>query len=432
MGTQRKDPESLKSLLADIRNYGTISSEYTSKLLFNLTGEKVWLDSQCENCFEAILRYYIDDDKLLRLMLAVSGLSDGYRIIKKVTERREKYLEYLIREYNDERIEPDSLKKNEEDYCLEYIAKQLQKARDNKTIHSLVKQWTSETNNTQKAYADVQNIAQSEIPQTDKQNIYITINGGIHDSNVNLGNSNKINQEKKDTQNTIPTEKLKDKRLQKIHKTCGWGPERPTYTNEAPADHATFNSITNNPVFGDERDFVRIVEKKGDGEQKDVYSNDLHLKAGKQYEVVIYYHNNASATVNDEAHDFAGMAYNAKVIANFPHALAKGEKGQVSAIIEADGTDPESVWDEAYITADEAMTLHYVTASAKLHNDWDANGSTMSIHMFGREGDFLGVNELDGVIPGCYEFSGYITYTLQTVAEGDPIPDDVKIIHCLQ
>ncbi len=205
-----------------------------------------------------------------------------------------------------------------------------------------------------------------------------------------------------------------------------WGPERPTYTNEAPADHATFNSITNNPVFGDERDFVRIVEKKGDGEQKDVYSNDLHLEAGKQYEVVIYYHNNASATVNDEAHGFAGMAYNAKVIANFPHALAKGEKGQVSAIIEADGTDPESVWDEAYITADEAMTLHYVTASAKLHNDWDANGSTMSIHMFGREGDFLGVNELDGVIPGCYEFSGYITYTLQTVAEGDPIPDDVE------
>ncbi len=204
-----------------------------------------------------------------------------------------------------------------------------------------------------------------------------------------------------------------------------WGPERPTYTNKSPADHATFNSITDNPVFGDERDFVRIVEKKGEGETKDTYSNDLTLETGKQYEVVIYYHNNASSTVNDAAHNYAGMAYNAKVIANFPRALKKDEKGQVSAIITAEGTDPESVWDEAYVTASEAMTLHYVTASAKIHNDWDANGSTMSVHMFGQEGDYLGVNELNGVIPGCYEFSGYVTYTIQTVADGDPIPDDV-------
>ena len=31
-----------------------------------------------------------------------------------------------------------------------------------------------------------------------------------------------------------------------------WGPERPTYTNEKPADHAVFNSITNNAAVGDE------------------------------------------------------------------------------------------------------------------------------------------------------------------------------------
>lgn len=205
-----------------------------------------------------------------------------------------------------------------------------------------------------------------------------------------------------------------------------WGPERPTYTNKFPADHAVFNSITDNPVFGDERDFVRIVEKKADGEEKDTYSNDLHLQAGKQYEVLIVYHNNASSTLNDEAHDYKGMAYNAKVIANFPHALAKGEKGQVSAIIEADGTDPASVWDEAYVTADEAMTLHYVTASAKLHNRWGANGSTLSVKLFDPAGDYLGVNQLDGVVLGCYEFSGYITYTLATVADGEPAPDDTE------
>ena len=36
-----------------------------------------------------------------------------------------------------------------------------------------------------------------------------------------------------------------------------WGPERTTFTMEKPATYPTFNSITNNPTIGDERDFVR-------------------------------------------------------------------------------------------------------------------------------------------------------------------------------
>ena len=37
-----------------------------------------------------------------------------------------------------------------------------------------------------------------------------------------------------------------------------YGPERQTFTAENPADHVTFNSITNNPTVGDERNFVRV------------------------------------------------------------------------------------------------------------------------------------------------------------------------------
>src|SRR5664280_2316069 len=39
-----------------------------------------------------------------------------------------------------------------------------------------------------------------------------------------------------------------------------WGPIRDTFTMEHPADHITFNSITNNPNIGDERNFVGIRE----------------------------------------------------------------------------------------------------------------------------------------------------------------------------
>ncbi len=34
-----------------------------------------------------------------------------------------------------------------------------------------------------------------------------------------------------------------------------YGPERETFTIEKPASYITFNSITNNPNYGDERNF---------------------------------------------------------------------------------------------------------------------------------------------------------------------------------
>lgn len=37
-----------------------------------------------------------------------------------------------------------------------------------------------------------------------------------------------------------------------------WGPSRDTYTIENPASHNVFNSITDNPDYGDERNFLRV------------------------------------------------------------------------------------------------------------------------------------------------------------------------------
>ena len=45
-----------------------------------------------------------------------------------------------------------------------------------------------------------------------------------------------------------------------ITSVSAWGPERATFTMENPATYPTFNSITNNPTIGDERDFVRVGE----------------------------------------------------------------------------------------------------------------------------------------------------------------------------
>src|SRR3990167_10124164 len=83
-----------------------------------------------------------------------------------------------------------------------------------------------------------------------------------------------------------------------------WGPDRPTYTINNPADHVTFNSITDNPAYGDERNFVRIKDASA---ANSTYTDNIALTPGKEYEVYVYYHNNASSTLNDAAHNAKGI-----------------------------------------------------------------------------------------------------------------------------
>lgn len=191
-----------------------------------------------------------------------------------------------------------------------------------------------------------------------------------------------------------------------------WGPDRPTYTNEKPADHAVFNSITNNAAVGDERDFVRI-EEKSSGRP---YSSEIGIEAGKQYEVYIYYHNDASETYNDKAHNYVGIARDVRLASSFPHELKAGERAAVTGKITSTNANPAAVWDEAYVTAKEDMTLHYVTGSAKIYNSHETNGSILSTKLFSSTGTFLGFKELNGVIFGGIKFSGQIVYTIQTKA----------------
>jgi len=198
-----------------------------------------------------------------------------------------------------------------------------------------------------------------------------------------------------------------------------WGPERDTYTNANPAPQAVFNSITDNAAVGDERDFVRIVEVHEDG-TKDAYVNDLTIKGGHDYEVYIYYHNDASASYNTAEENYKGVARNVKVSAAFPESLKAGERGQVDAIISADRTLAPKVWDEAYITAEENVTLAYITDSAKLLNGGEANGSLLTTDLFSAEGTLLGYNVLNGVVYGCDEYSGHIVFRIRATKVVEP------------
>ena len=193
-----------------------------------------------------------------------------------------------------------------------------------------------------------------------------------------------------------------------------WGPERATYTNEVPASYATFNSITDNVAVGDERNFVRVRELGKD----ETYTDEVEVTPGHEYEVYIYYHNNATSNTNASG---LGVATNVRASSAYPTILNTSERGMISGIISWSYVTPEdpnnaqtgTVWDEAYLTTQtDGVVLRYKTGTATIHNGGKINGSVLPTALFTEKGTPLGFNKLTGTLPGCAEYSGHITYTL--------------------
>ncbi len=176
-----------------------------------------------------------------------------------------------------------------------------------------------------------------------------------------------------------------------------WGPGRATFTTAHPADYVTFNSITDNPAYGDERNFLRV---KPASASDSAYSDKTKLEAGKEYEAYIYYHNNAAANLNLVAKDTT-------LRVELP-AVVDGDTQSV-AYITSSNAKPQKIWDETTLTSDSAMALRMVPGSAKIHNFGATNGKTLANDII-TSGVKLGYNALDGNVPGCNEYAGYVTF----------------------
>jgi uncharacterized repeat protein (TIGR01451 family)/LPXTG-motif cell wall-anchored protein len=180
-----------------------------------------------------------------------------------------------------------------------------------------------------------------------------------------------------------------------------WGPDRPTYTIEHPADHVTFNSITNNPAHGDERNFVQV---KPSDAPNSAYAESVNLEAGKEYTVYIYYHNNAASNLNASG---KGIAQNAYVRAALP-AVVNGSANVVGHVGASNAKPQTDFWDEATFKSSSFMALRYVDGSATIHNFGQTNGKQLPDSII-NSGTPLGFNALDGKLPGCNEYAGYVT-----------------------
>jgi len=204
-----------------------------------------------------------------------------------------------------------------------------------------------------------------------------------------------------------------------------WGPSRPTFTMENPATYVTFDSITDNSNFGDERNFFRVREV--DSSSAMSFQDDATLTAGKEYEAVVFFHNNASSNLNDSG---VGIAHGAYARAEMPAIVKAGDQAaNAEAFVGASNANPTQVYDYIKLknpsTTD--MALRLVPGSVKYQSYGPHDGDTLSdTALFSGSGQPLGYDSLDGTLPGCDRYSGYITYRFTAMQPNFTFAKDVR------
>lgn len=200
---------------------------------------------------------------------------------------------------------------------------------------------------------------------------------------------------------------------------AAYGPSRPLYDASTGTDKVVFNSIKNNAVLGtSETNFVGAkVNNNGTW-----FNDTITVKEGEEYIVRLYVHNNASSTricdgstsakkLQSNGSCEAATAYNTKAYVVMPNTASKSieVQGQITA------SNADRVWDSVKFISDRNFNLEYVTGSAKIINNANPNGMKLSDSIINASGATIGYNSLNGQIPGCFEFDGYVSIVVKPI-----------------
>lgn len=169
---------------------------------------------------------------------------------------------------------------------------------------------------------------------------------------------------------------------------------RPTYTWKTPAKVITFNSITDNPQVGDERQFLLARDF-----QSNDYLHSLKVRNGQEVVIRAYYDNDVAANYNLKSKNTRlQMVLPTKTIA----------AQTVYSYISSDNAKPQVVADSVSFTADQPFNLKYEAGSAQIWNNAN-RGTKLSDGLVTSQGALLGYSKLDGVVRGGAQYSGYVT-----------------------
>ena len=189
-----------------------------------------------------------------------------------------------------------------------------------------------------------------------------------------------------------------------------YGPDRPTFTAENPATYVTFNSITDSPGYGDERNFV--LAKDADSTTDGGFTDTVNVTPGKEYIVRMLVHNNAAANLNL-------VATNTRVSANVP--TTTGTQVQIDGFVSADNASPQKVWDDVVLKSDQNFNVAYVPGSAAYYNMPNLSRKfTLPDSIVTSTGAQVGYDAMDGNLPGCNLYSGIATFLVKVQGEAQP------------
>ena len=187
-----------------------------------------------------------------------------------------------------------------------------------------------------------------------------------------------------------------------------WGDSsngRPSYTLEqinagALGDKIVLNSISQNQIIGDEKNFV--AAKVAGANVSTWNANTIDVKDGETYTIRLYVHNNNPKGRN-------AVAEGVKATFSIPTTVSNSLT--VIGYLDAANATTNRLWDEVTLKANENVYLEYVPGSAKFNNKSEAGQERVfnipdSVITSGAT---LGYDAMDGKIPGCYQYSGVLT-----------------------
>lgn len=199
---------------------------------------------------------------------------------------------------------------------------------------------------------------------------------------------------------------------------AGFGPDRPTKVYNGPGtpgfDYVTYNSFTNVPNIGDERNFLT---GKIAGAAGGFYDPMTQLQNNDEVLMRVYVHNNADPKYNANG---SGIARNTKVRVELPAAGTTAQNLSAKAYISADNAKPQTIYDTLDMKAQNGgfFGLQYVAGSASYT---DNNGTHPVSDTIVTTGANLGDQK------GCFEYVRLVTFKAKVVMPRYSIAKSVRI-----
>jgi len=131
----------------------------------------------------------------------------------------------------------------------------------------------------------------------------------------------------------------------------------------------------------------------------------------------MYVHNNAADNLNLVAEN---------TVANFNVPSQTAKRIQIDGYLSSSNASPSKIWDQAVFSSDSDFNISYVAGSATYTNNVFTGGTALP-DTVATTGATLGYDKLDGKVPGCFKYSGYVIFKVKATTASFDIQKTVRV-----